>query len=188
MALFDSRYNYNALEIVTILITNYGIKQSQFTKPTSERTGAPCSIPVLAQVKKVEQIFFGCLVDPRIPCSTATSKIPSVQRYSAERKGDEFRHGRSFYLMFQSIHHVRCAGAGGCCWSGVREKHYWLAGGWRRLLEWCERKTLLVGWRSSAANGVKLCTPPKFRLFYFSSFIIFAMYKNIFYISTYNKN
>ena len=40
---------------------------------------------------------------------------------------------------------VRCAGAGGCCWSGVREKHCWLAGGWRLLLEWCERKILLVG-------------------------------------------
>jgi len=24
---------------------------------------------------------------------------------------------------------VRCAGAGGCCWSGVRGKHSWLAGG-----------------------------------------------------------
>jgi len=24
---------------------------------------------------------------------------------------------------------VRCAGAGGCCWGGVREKHCWLAGG-----------------------------------------------------------
>ena len=42
---------------------------------------------------------------------------------------------------------VRCAGAGGCCWSGVREKHCWLAGGGRLLLEWCERKTLLAGWR-----------------------------------------
>ena len=40
---------------------------------------------------------------------------------------------------------VRCAGAGGCCWSGVREKHCWLVGGWRLLMEWCERKTLLDG-------------------------------------------
>jgi len=24
------------------------------------------------------------------------------------------------------IHPIRCAGAGGCCWSGVRGKHYWL--------------------------------------------------------------
>jgi len=31
--------------------------------------------------------------------------------------------------------HVRCAGAGGCCWSSVRGKHCWLASGWRLLLE-----------------------------------------------------
>jgi len=49
---------------------------------------------------------------------------------------------------------VRCAGAGGCCWSGVREKHYWLAGGWRLLLEWCERKILLAGWRLLEQNRV----------------------------------
>ena len=45
-----------------------------------------------------------------------------------------------------SIHSVRWAGAGGWCWSGVREKHYWLAGGWRLVLERYERKTLL-NWR-----------------------------------------
>jgi len=50
---------------------------------------------------------------------------------------------------------VRCAGAGGCCWSGVREKHCWLAGGWRLLLEWCERKTLLAGWRLLEQNMVE---------------------------------
>jgi len=27
----------------------------------------------------------------------------------------------------------------------VREKHCWLVGGWRLLLEWCERKILLAG-------------------------------------------
>ena len=27
----------------------------------------------------------------------------------------------------------------------MREKHYWLVGGWRLLLEWCERKILLAG-------------------------------------------
>jgi len=27
------------------------------------------------------------------------------------------------------FHRVRCAGAGGCCWSSVREKHYWLVAG-----------------------------------------------------------
>ena len=43
-----------------------------------------------------------------------------------------------------SIHSVRWAGAGG--WSGVREKYCWLAGGWKLVLEQCERKTLL-GWR-----------------------------------------
>ena len=42
------------------------------------------------------------------------------------------------------IHSVRWAGAGG--WSGVREKYCWLAGGWKLVLEQCERKTLL-GWR-----------------------------------------
>ena len=38
------------------------------------------------------------------------------------------------------IHCVRQAGAGAWSWSGVREKHYYLAGGWR--LEWCEKKIL----------------------------------------------
>ena len=42
-------------------------------------------------------------------------------------------------------HSVRCAAAGGWCWSGVREKYYWLAGGWRLVLELCERKILLAG-------------------------------------------
>ena len=34
--LFGSRYNCSVLVIVTTLTTNYGVKQSQFTKPTSE--------------------------------------------------------------------------------------------------------------------------------------------------------
>jgi len=51
-------------------------------------------------------------------------------------------------VLKRDIHCVLCAGAGGCCWSGVREKHYWLVGGWRLLLEWCERKTLLAGARA----------------------------------------
>ena len=40
-------------------------------------------------------------------------------------------------------HSVRWAGAGA---GGVREKYCWLAGGWKLVLERCERKTLL-GWR-----------------------------------------
>ena len=35
-ALFSSRYNCSVLGIVTILIINYGVKQNQFTKSTSE--------------------------------------------------------------------------------------------------------------------------------------------------------
>ena len=44
------------------------------------------------------------------------------------------------------IHSVRWAGAGAGGWSGVREKYCWLAGGWKLVLERCEKKTLL-GWR-----------------------------------------
>jgi len=51
-------------------------------------------------------------------------------------------------------HSVRCAGAGGWCWSGVREKYCGLAGGWRLVLELCERKILLAGWRNQTANRV----------------------------------
>jgi len=40
------------------------------------------------------------------------------------------------------IHRVRQSGAGGWSWSGVREKHYYLAGGWRLVLEECERGIL----------------------------------------------
>ena len=49
-------------------------------------------------------------------------------------------------------HSVRCAG--GWCWSGVRKKYCWLAGGWRLLLELCERKIVLAGWSNQTANRV----------------------------------
>ena len=39
-------------------------------------------------------------------------------------------------------HPVRQAGAEGWSWSGVREKHCYLAGGWMLELEWCERELL----------------------------------------------
>jgi len=32
-----------------------------------------------------------------------------------------------------AFHSVRCAGAGGWCWSGMREKYYWLAAGARAM-------------------------------------------------------
>ena len=51
-------------------------------------------------------------------------------------------------------HSVRWAGAGGWCWSGVREKHCWLAGGWRLVLERCEKKTLLSWRRVELPNTV----------------------------------
>jgi len=40
------------------------------------------------------------------------------------------------------IHCVRQAGAGGWSWCGVREKHCYMAGGWRLELERCEREIL----------------------------------------------
>jgi len=51
-----------------------------------------------------------------------------------------------FWTFWFDKHYVRWAGAGGWCWSRVREKYCWLAGGWRLVLERCERKTLL-SWR-----------------------------------------
>ena len=39
-------------------------------------------------------------------------------------------------------HRVRQAGAGDWSWSGVREKYCYLAGGWRLVLEECEREIL----------------------------------------------
>jgi len=45
-------------------------------------------------------------------------------------------------LDAEATHCVRQAGAGGWSWSGVREKHCYLTGGWRLELEWCERKIL----------------------------------------------
>jgi len=45
----------------------------------------------------------------------------------------------------------------------VREKHCWLAGGWRLLLEWCERKTLLAGAGAEQQNRV-ITTHLLFRL------------------------
>jgi len=58
------------------------------------------------------------------------------------------------YIIMTHIHSVRCTGAGGWCWSGVREKYCWLAGGWRLVLELCKRKILLAGWRNQTANRV----------------------------------
>ena len=40
------------------------------------------------------------------------------------------------------IHCVRQAGARGWSWSCVREKYYYLAGGWSLELEECEKKLL----------------------------------------------
>ena len=52
----------------------------------------------------------------------------------------------SGYAGRYRAHSVRWAGAGPGGWSGVKEKYYWLAGGWKLVLERCERKILLV-WR-----------------------------------------
>ena len=43
---------------------------------------------------------------PRGPRDSVTRGIPSVREIP--------------------IHPVRCTGAGGCCWRGVRGKYYWL--------------------------------------------------------------
>ena len=46
------------------------------------------------------------------------------------------------FINHKDIHCVRQAGAGGWSWSGVREKHCYLAGGWWLELEERERETL----------------------------------------------
>ena len=43
-------------------------------------------------------------------------------------------------ILMKTIHYVRQAEAGGWSWSAVREKHCYLAGGWRLELEGCERE------------------------------------------------
>jgi len=43
------------------------------------------------------------------------------------------------YCLHMRLQSPRSAG---WSWSGVREKHYYLAGGWRLELERCERKIL----------------------------------------------
>jgi hypothetical protein len=40
--------------------------------------------------------------------------------------------------------------ADGWCWFVVREKYYWLVGGWWLVLNWCERKALLTGWEPAS--------------------------------------
>ena len=59
-----------------------------------------------------------------------------------------------WHVLSSPNHSVRCTG--GWCWSGVREKYCWLAGGWRLVLELCERKILLAGWRNQTANIVNV--------------------------------
>ena len=44
-------------------------------------------------------------------------------------------HGLFVFRVDINIHRVRQAGAEGWSWSSVREKHYYLAGGWRLELE-----------------------------------------------------
>jgi hypothetical protein len=50
----------------------------------------------------------------------------------------------------------------------VREKYYWLAGGWKLVLEWYERKTLLGCSLLELPNRVKV----SHRLFFFSFEIV----------------
>jgi len=46
--------------------------------------------------------------------------------------------------LFRGVdkHYVRQVGIGGWSWSVVREKYYYLAGGWRLELERCEKEIL----------------------------------------------
>jgi len=44
----------------------------------------------------------------------------------------------------------------------VRKKHCWLAVGWRLLLEWCERKTLLTGAGAEQQNRVNKAQKRKY--------------------------
>jgi len=47
--------------------------------------------------------------------------------------------------------------------AGVREKHCWLVGSWRLLLEWCERKTVgcLEQQRSERGENLLLASLPR---------------------------
>ena len=68
----------------------------------------------------------------------ATQKKPNLPKQQNQIFSAPIYHlSNSVRLTFYS-HPVPIAGAGGYCWSGVREKHCWL------LLEWCERNTLLA--------------------------------------------
>ena len=64
------------------------------------------------------------------------------------------RHVPSAGSLSNYIHSVRWTGTGGWCWSGVKEKYCWLAGGWRLVLERCEKKTLLSWRRVELPNTV----------------------------------
>ena len=39
----------------------------------------------------------------------------------------------------------------------MRKKHCWLAGGWRLLPEWCEKKTLLAAAGAAGAENRVTC-------------------------------
>ena len=63
------------------------------------------------------------------PCACLPFRSPSPDICPIIR-----RDGQTSRPSLGTIDHtVRCAR--GCCWSGVREKHCWLTGGWRLLLE-----------------------------------------------------
>jgi len=63
------------------------------------------------------------------PCACLPFRSPSPDICPIIR-----RDGQTSRPSLGTIDHtVRCARD--CCWSGVREKYYWLTGGWRLLLE-----------------------------------------------------
>ena len=58
-------------------------------------------------------------------------------------------------VLYLLNHRVRQAGAGGWSWSGVREKHCYLTGVWRLVLEQCERNTVGLEAGAGDEHGVQ---------------------------------
>ena len=80
------------------------------------------------------------LCDDRLPCGPRN--MATVSRVKDDESKLPISSADVISLPLDNIHSVRWAGAGAGDWSGVREKYYWLASGWKLVLERCERKTL----------------------------------------------
>jgi hypothetical protein len=92
--------------------------------------------------------------DTRVDVLFLENKTKVYPPWKKKRREKE-QHGQSATLPCPPLEPLANAGDG--YWFVVRENYCCLAGGWRLLLEWCERKILLAGAGAEQQNIVSSC-------------------------------